>query len=367
MKATRSLPCLALNAGRANQRAADFAGADCGEGGLYFQDREHRSRLQKSIFIPGLMILAVSLLAGCGFRRDAPDGSGTIECVQVQVAPLVGGRILSFPPREGAALKRGELIARIDPADYELKRNEARAALAAARAQLDLMLAGTRDEDILRARNQADQARAAARAAEADLRRIQQVFEKKSATQKQMDDARSAADQTAAALAAAEQVLAKALSGNRDEEIRTAQALADAAQARLAQIEKALADCLVPAPMDGVVTTRVREDGEVVAAGSVLLVLSRLDEVWLSLYIPESRLGQVRLGQAARVRIDGDSKNYAGTVTFISPEAEFTPRNIQTPEERTKLVYRIKITLPNPDGVFKPGMPADGYLEKPQG
>ena len=311
-----------------------------------------------------LFILTTPLLAGCGFQANAPDGSGTIECIQVQVAPLVGGRLLTFPPREGAVLKQGELIARIDPVDYKLKHNESRSVLAAAQAQLDLMLAGSRDEDILRAQDQVTQARAAARAAEADLRRIEQVYRKQSATKKQMDDAQSIADQTAAALAATEQVFAKAMRGNRDEEIRTAQALMEAAQARLAQIEKEIADCLVTAPADGMVTTRVREDGEVVAAGSVLLILSRLDEVWLALYVPESRLGQIKLGQPAWVRIDGSPKKYEGKVTFVSPEAEFTPRNVQTPEERAKLVYRIKITLPNPDGIFKPGMPADGYLQR---
>ncbi len=324
------------------------------------QDLPGRPRLR----FPLVLAVAIGLGAGCGFQRGMPDGSGTIECVQVQLAPLVGGRLLDFPPREGARLKQGDLVARIDPADYELKRNEARAALAAAEAQLDLMLAGSRDEDILRSREQVALAAAAARAAAADLRRIEQVYQKRSATQKQMDDARSAAEQTAAALAAAEQAHAKAVRGNREQEIEAARALVEAARARLAQLDKAVADCRVTAPADGMVTTRVREDGEVVSAGSVLLILSRLDEVWLSLYVPESRLGQVKLGQAAWVRIDGDPKAYEGKVTFVSPEAEFTPRNVQTPEERAKLVYRIKITLPNPDGVFKPGMPADGYLEQ---
>ena len=114
---------------------------------------------------------------------------------------------------------------------------------------------------------------------------------------------------------------------------------------------------------DGVVTTRDREDGEVVAAAAPLLTVSRLDEVWMSIYVPEDRLGGVKLGQAAAVRIDGSDRRYPGKVTFVSPEAEFTPRNAQTPDERAKLVYRVKITLPNPDGVFKPGMPGDGYLE----
>ena len=113
--------------------------------------------------------------------------------------------------------------------------------------------------------------------------------------------------------------------------------------------------------MDGVVTTRSREEGEMVGVGTPLVTLSRLDEVWLSIYVPESHLGRVKLGQAAKVRIDGDGRRFDGLVTFISPEAEFTPRNVQTPDERAKLVYRVKITLKNPDGVFKPGMPADGY------
>jgi HlyD family secretion protein len=189
------------------------------------------------------------------------------------------------------------------------------------------------------------------------------VFERKSVTQKQLDDAQFLAERTAAAVAGAEQNLKRLEKGNRAEEIQVARTQVELATTRLAQVEKSLADCTVTAPMDGVVTTRSRETGEMVGAGATLLTLSRLDEVWLSVYIPETRLGKVKLGQPARVKIDGDSREFKGTVTFVSPEAEFTPRNAQTPEERAKLVYRVKITLPNPEGVFKPGMPADGYLE----
>ena len=115
--------------------------------------------------------------------------------------------------------------------------------------------------------------------------------------------------------------------------------------------------------MDGVVTTRSREPGEWVTPGAPLVTLSRLDEVWLAVYIPEDRLGRVKLQQKASVKLDGDEKRYPGIVTFIASEAEFTPKNAQTPDERAKLVYRVKITLKNPDGLFKPGLPADGFLE----
>jgi HlyD family secretion protein len=244
-----------------------------------------------------LLIAMSGFLAGCEFAGDKPDGSGTIECTQVQVSPEVAGRIAKLPPQEGTALKKGDPVAQLDPTDYELKR---------------------------------DESRATAKIAEADLRRIQQVFDNKSATQKQMDDAPASYELT---------------------------------KTRLAIAEKAVADCAVKAPMSGVVTIRNREEGEFVGIGTPLITLSRLDEVWLSVYIPADRLGQVKFGQTARVKIDGDKTMYNGTVTFVSPEAEFTPRNVQTPDERAKLVYRVKITLPNPEGIFKPGMPADGFLE----
>jgi HlyD family secretion protein len=119
----------------------------------------------------------------------------------------------------------------------------------------------------------------------------------------------------------------------------------------------------VKAPQDGVVTIRSREDGEMVSVGTPLITVSRVDEVWLSVYVPEPQLGRVKLGQTASVKVDGIESMFTGKITFVSPEAEFTPRNAQTPDERAKLVFRVKITLSNPNGIFKPGMPADAYLE----
>jgi HlyD family secretion protein len=309
--------------------------------------------------------LLVMFMAGCTPRARAPDGSGTIECTQVVLAPQVGGRILQMPPQEGVALQQGDLVAQLDPRDYAWRRDEARASLDHATAQLDLVLAGSRDEDIQRARDMEREAQAVARAATADVQRVAQVFAAGSATGKQMDDARAAADRAAAALSAAGQAVAKLIHGSRQEEIRMAQALVAQGKARLALADKALDDCTVTAPVSGIVTARTHEEGEVVAAGTPLVTVSRLDDVWLSLYLAETRLARVRLGQPAYVRVDGSSACYTGVVAFISPEAEFTPRNVQSPEERAKLVYRIKVTLANPNGVFKPGMPADGFLERP--
>lgn len=311
-----------------------------------------------------LLLLGIGFMSGCRGSHAKPDGSGTIECTQVQVAPQVPGRLLQLPPLEGMMLKKGELVAQIDPADYLLRRNEAQSALAQAQAQLDLVNAGARQEDINRAREQLREAEASAAAAQSDYKRIAQVFAAQSATQKQMDDAQAAVERTEALRGAAQQALAKLMAGSRKEEIDMAQAQVAMAKARLALAEKAVQDCAILAPMNGVVTTRSREEGEMVGVGTPLLTLSRLDSVWLSIYIPEARLPHVKLGQAARVKVDGMSTFFDGEVTFVSPQAEFTPRNVQTADERAKLVYRVKITLPNTNGIFKPGMPADGYLEK---
>jgi len=309
----------------------------------------------------------MTILAGCSFNGNEPDGSGTIECTEVDLAPQVAGRITVLTPQEGDPVKQGEIIARLDPADYILSRNEADAAVKVAQAQLDLLLAGSRQEDIDRAYEQVREAQASATSAEADLRRISAVYQSGTATQKQMDDAKAHADMAKAILAAAEQQLLKLEKGSREEEIELAKAQVVQSEAKQAKMEKAVADCTVTSSVNGFVTTRIHEDGEFVQIGAPLLTVSRLDEVWLSVYIPETKISNVRLGQRAWVKIDGRKDLFEGKVTYISPTAEFTPRNVQTPDERAKLVYRVKITLDNKEGIFKPGLPADGYLEKVEG
>lgn len=317
---------------------------------------------QQTILIT-LGITGLALFCGCSLNGKKPDGSGTIECTQVDISPQVAGWIVILIPQEGDSVKQGDVVARLDASDYILKKNEAEAAAAVTRAQLELLLAGSREEDIERAREQVREAKASAEAADADMRRIKSVYQNGTATKKQMDDANAQAEITKAALAAAEQNLAKLVKGSREEEIQLAGTQVAQAEARVAIMEKAVGDCVVTSSVNGVVTTRVREEGEFVPVGAPIITVSRLDEVWLSVYIPEPALGKVRLGQHAQVKMDGCRDFFDGKVTFISPNAEFTPRNVQTPDERAKLVYRVKITLENKDGIFKPGLPADGYLD----
>jgi len=152
--------------------------------------------------------------------------------------------------------------------------------------------------------------------------------------------------------------------GYRTEQVEQARAQLKVAEEALAQARINLGYTLLTAPMDGMVLSENVEPGEYVAAGTPVVTIGRLDPLWLRAYIAESDLGRVKLGQAARVTTDTyPGREYPGTVTFIAQDAEFTPKNVQTEQERVKLVYRIKITLPNPDHELKPGMPADAVID----
>ena len=315
----------------------------------------------RTVLLPALFLAT----AACHRGGGGPDASGTVEVTEVRLAPEVAGRIVELPLTEGQVLKAGDLVARLDPAGFLLRRDEARASRALAQAQLDLLRAGSRAEDIRRAEAQVREAQAAAWQAEQTRTRIQSVFAQGSATAQQADEARAAADRAAAAAKAAEEQLARLRQGSRAEEIQAAEAALAQADARLAQAEKALADTAVTAPRGGTVLVRSAEAGEVVAAGTTLAVLGDLQDAWLTIYVPEPRLHAVKLGAPARIRVDGDAGWRTGTVSFVSAEAEFTPRNVQTAEERAKLVYRAKVTLPNPEGALKPGQPADVWLDAP--
>jgi HlyD family secretion protein len=169
-------------------------------------------------------------------------------------------------------------------------------------------------------------------------------------------------DTTAERLEAARQALARLRAGSRPEEIEAARARVAATDARSAQLEQQIKDATVASPVAGVVTEKIAERGELLQVGSGLCVVTDLVDAWLTIYVPEPDLGRIRIGQRADVRTDG-GETRQGKVTFISSQAEFTPKNVQTRDERVKLVYRVKVGLANSDGLFKPGMPAEARLQ----
>jgi HlyD family secretion protein len=315
--------------------------------------------------------------------QDAPSDeirvSGHVEATEVQAAAEVGGRLVELRVAEGDRVMAGAVIAQLDSRDIDLQIARAQAERAAADAQLRLLQAGARVEDIRQAQAQVDAASADAAAAEAerrsaetDLQRFEALLQANAGSQKQRDDALArvnvARERERAALdrvRAAREVLARLQAGNRREDIDAARARVAVVDAQIAQLQKARADATVVAPVSGIVTQKLTDTGEMVAPRMPLLVITDLDSAWANLFVPEPLIPRVTLGQAATVLTDAGDR-VPGKVSFISPQAEFTPRNVQTADERSKLVYRIKVSVDNSAGVLKQGMPVDAELAAPQ-
>jgi HlyD family secretion protein len=299
-----------------------------------------------------LTVLALAaIITGCGGKDSGTiETSGTIEGTEINVAAEVAGRILAVPVSEGARVKPGDTLAIINDEEYRIQLKQADANLASLDAAYRLAQEGSRKEDVI-------QAEAAYTSANADYLRMKDLLASATITQKQYDDAY-------ARFVAAEQTYRKAKSGLRPEEINGARARRDAAAAQVDLLQKRIRDCAVIAPAPGTLTLRAVEPGELVGMGSNIARLTYLDRVKLTIYVNEGELGRVTLGQPADVTIDtfGADKPFKGTVVYISPNAEFTPKNVQTREERTKLVFAVKIEIENPDGALKPGLPADAIL-----
>lgn len=307
------------------------------------------------------------LLGVSGCRKGDEDGiiraSGHIEATEIRLASKVGGRLLEAPLEEGVTVTAGELVARLETVDAEYQLAQARANVEAADAQLRLLLAGSRAEDLRRAEDQMAQAQAELDAARRDYDRLSGLADRGSATEKSRDDAATRMEIAERAVAAARAQLDKLVAGPRRQEIEAARAQRASAEAMVAAVEQQIVDATLVAPSDGVVTTRIAEPGEVLPPGATVAVLTDLARPWLTVWIDEPSLSRVTLGQSVKVRVDGSDRSFEGTVSFISPVAEFTPKNVQTPDERAKLVFRVKVRLDNPDGIFKPGMPADAHFD----
>jgi HlyD family secretion protein len=326
----------------------------------------------------GVVVLLACAALGC--NNETPSSSvrvsGHVEATEVQVSAEVSGRILELRVQEGDRVKRGDVIARLDARDTEIQLAGAKAERQAADAQLRLLQAGARGEDIRQAQAQVDAAdtdAAAARAelsvASLDLERFQSLLRANAGSQKQRDDAKGRADVARERVRgadervrAAREALARLRTGARPQEIDGARARVAAADAHIAGLEKNIADAQLLSPVDGIVTSKLADAGEVVVMRTPIVVVTDLDRAWANVFVPEPLIPRVKIGQAATVYTDAGGPGIAGKVTFVSPKAEFTPRNVQTADERSKLVYRIKVSVDNSQGVLKQGMPVDAEL-----
>jgi HlyD family secretion protein len=353
--------------------------------------------------------------------------SGNIELTQVNLAFKIPGRLVTLPIEEGAKVSKGAVVARLDPvqllhqrdrdraglslaetqlaqqktsveyqkASFEADTEARGAALRQAEARLQELLAGSRVQEIEQARAATEEARTQNILARQDWERAQVLYKNDDITTSQRDQFKTKFDATGAALRQAEERLALVVEGPRKEDIAAARAqveqargsvkLAQAAaielkrreqeiETRRAQIEQARAqlsiteaqldDTVITSPISAVVLVKSTEVGEILAAGTTVATIGEMDKPWLRGYINEKDLGRVKFGASVNVTTDSfPGKTYKGRISFISSQAEFTPKQIQTSEERVKLVYRIKVEIENPQHELKLNMPADGEIQ----
>ena len=314
-----------------------------------------------------LMIIAViSLLsAGCSNsnNKNSIAATGTIETVNVVLSSKTNGEIKELRIKEGDRVKQGDTIMIIDTEALRLQFRLQESGAEMSRAQLDLLRNGARKEDILLSESSLNQAQVNFNLAKIDLERLQKLYQTQTITKKQYDDASAHFDLMNNQLSSAKENYKKIRNFARPEELKQAEAKLNQSIANSDLIKKNINDSYIVSPLNGIIVKKYFEVGETVTPMSSLVKVSDLANVELYIYVTELELGKVKLGQKAEVSVDAfKNKKFEGKVTYISPEAEFTPKNIQTKDERTKLVFAVKIELPNPDFDLKSGMPADAKI-----
>jgi HlyD family secretion protein len=323
--------------------------------------------------IPVVVLLAVAIAAGAYFyprftKKPAPANeltlSGNIEAHESLVSFKVQGRIIELPVEEGQSVEQGALLARLEDADFKQKVRIDEAGVAVRESNLALTLAGSREQEVNASKQSVIDAEADVAQKRADNERAQRLFSKDEISAQDRDLAATALKRSEAALAAAQQRLNEQQEGSRKEDIAIARANLAQAKANLGLSRIDQGYTTLRAPGAGVITVREAELGEVVAPGSPVVTLADLDHIWLRAYIAETDLGRIHWGQDASITTDTyPGKQYHGKISFISPDAEFTPKSVQTYKERVTLVYRIKIDIDNPNYELKPGMPADAHVQ----
>ena len=317
----------------------------------------------KSLFKASLIIFLIFAVGCSNNNSNRITASGNIEITESIVSSKVTGEVISILRDEGVKVNKGDTIIIIDHDNLNLQLAQAVASQEAAKAQLNLLRAGARSEDINQAENVLKQAEINLELALNDKARMTDLYKSQAITKKQYEDVVAKYDLSLAQLNTAKENLKKLKNLARPEEIKQAEANLEKQVAAVNLLKKNIQDCYVQSPLSGYIVKKFVEEGETVSMLSSLFKVSNLDVADLVIYISEDELGKVKLGQKANVSTDTfKNRIYKGEVIYISPEAEFTPKNIQTEEERTKLVYAVKIRIPNPDQELKAGMPADAVI-----
>lgn len=293
-------------------------------------------------------------------RNSMIEESGTVEATESVISSQAAGKIVNIIKDEGAQVFIGDTIVIIDHEVLDIQLKQMIANREIAKAQLDLLIIGARKEDIIQSEQVLNQAEVNFDIAKSDKERMEILIKANTISQKQYEDATARFNIAQAQLNAAKENFNKIKNIARPEEVIQARANYQKAEAAVESINKNIRDCYVVSPINGFVIKKFVELGETVSMLSSLFKIADLSKVKVTIYVSETELGKIKLGQKAEIKVDSfPEKSFEGKVIFISPEAEFTPKNIQTKDERTKLVFAVKIEIPNPQQELKTGLPAD--------
>ncbi len=318
--------------------------------------------MKKKLIIP--LLLIAGLGGWWGFEaKDRDDGKnlllhGNVDIREVTLGFRVAGRIASLSCDEGDAVKAGDVIAQLDDEPYRRAIAEIAGQVATARARAQMVESGYRPQETAQARAVVREREVTFKNAKRLFDRQEQLLDTKAVSIQDRDDAEARYREAEARLKSAREQLTLLESGFRTEEIAQAKGDLARAEGALKIAELNAEDTVLKAPTNGVILTRAQEAGAIVAAGTPVLTLSLKQPIWVRAYIHEPDLGRIHPGSKVEVFTDSrPNQSYAGTVGFISPRAEFTPKSVETTKLRTLLVYRLRITVSNPDDELRQGMP----------
>ncbi len=323
---------------------------------------------KKKLIIIAVVVLVIAGAVAYWQTRPTPPSNqvtvyGNVDIRQVQAAFNDNGRLLKLLVQEGDRVKKGQLLAEIDPVRFQDAVDKASAAVAAQQQVLARLLAGSRPEEIAEARAQVAAARATMINAESTWKRQESLAAQQYVSRQSADNAAAALKTARANAEHAQQALSLAIKGPRKEDIAAARQILQADKAALSLAQRELVDTRLYAPDTGVVQDRILEPGDMVSPQTPVFTLALDNPVWVRAYLPEKALGQVRLGMKANIQSDSfPGKTFSGWVGFISPTAEFTPKTVQTTELRTELVYRVRVYACNPQHQLHLGMPVTVHI-----
>jgi len=318
-----------------------------------------------------LIITLAVLAAGYYFYNSKQEQEGTtlklfgnVDIREVQLAFNGSEHISQLLVEEGESVKKGQLLAVLHSEILQAQLAEAQAQELAQQQLLAKLKAGSRIEEVDKVKAELNAARAKAKAASSSYRRLRSLLKKKVVTADQVDQAKALKDAANAEVEAIKQALNLLEAGTRKEDIASAEAVLLARSAGVDLIQQRLKDAKLIAPSDGIIRNRIMEVGSMVFPQTPVMTLAFIDPIWVRTYLPETALGRVTIGSRAKIYTDSyPDKTYDGWVGYISPTSEFTPKNIQTEELRTRLVYSMRVFACNPNNELRLGMPATVVID----